>query len=226
MKLSKEFSSLAAASAFLCLAAVCGQLAYRELSAAMISPGSGSSAAFFWSAPPIQVPITSGSRQHRRLLGSCLSILSSQEFSFQAPEVRSAIVENCAQQAHHAQESGVEMAEIPAVLAVERREAGDLAAVDQLLRQSYALAPTDLALILHRIRIGFSTFTTAELTRRDGLLETELPVLIGSGRGITTAASLYVQVPELRPIVDRLADGLAPVDRERFLGALRRQLRG
>ncbi|ARU00911.1 hypothetical protein [Yoonia vestfoldensis] len=226
MKLFTAIISIAAMVILVTLGAVSAGLASRELSAAFVGPDERASSILFWTDPPVALPISSGSRHQRRLLSSCLFLLSSQGLSFQAAEVRQAITDNCAIQAHHAQASGLELAEIHAVLAVEQLAAGDLAAVDQMLRHSLALAPTDLAMILYRIRIGLLAFSPEQLTQNGGLLEGELPVLIGSGRGVTIAASLYVQMAELRPIVDRIADALPALDRQRFLNALRREIRG
>lgn len=208
------------------LAATSGTLAHRELSAARVDPGTGQAAVLFWSAPTVALPIDAGSRQQRRLLSNCLSLIAAQEFMFHAPEVRAALTQNCADQARHTQEHGLVLAEAPTIFAVEAREAGDREGVAQSLRASYALAPTDLSLVLHRIRIGFSVFSREDLAETGGLLDRELPVLIGSGRGVSIAASLYVQVPEIRPLLDRLADDLPAVDRQRFLNALRREIRG
>lgn len=226
MKLFTAIAPIAALLALVTLGAVSAGLASREFVAASVDPEEGASSVLFWTDPPVALPISSGSRHQRRLLSSCLFLLSSQELSFQAAEVRQAVTDNCAIQADHAQALGLELAEIYAVLAVAHLAAGDLAAVDQMLRHSLALAPTDLTMILYRIRIGFLAFSAEQLTQNGGLLEGELPVLIGSGRGVTIAASLYVQVPELRPIVDRIADALPALDRQRFLNALRREVRG
>ena len=212
-------------AASLTLAATSATLAHRELMAARVDPGRGHSAVVFWSAPTITLPIDAGSRQQRRLLNNCLNIIASHEFPFHAAEVQSALTRNCAEQARHTQARGMALAEVPTVLAVEARQVGDRESVRRYLSASHQLAPTDLSLVLHRIRIGFSTFSREELAEPGGLLEKELPVLIGSRRGVSIAASLYVQAPEIRPILERLAEDLPAIDRERFLAALRSQVR-
>lgn len=212
------------AVALIVLAAVSGAYGVRELNAARLDPGRGATALYFWgSQRPL---ITAGTRQQRRLLASCLSLISSPEFPFHAIEVRRHLAAACAGQARHAHSIGASVAEIPTLLAAERLEAGDLGSVDIFLFQSMAQAPMDLELILHRIRIGLRTHSPEYLARPGGILEADMPVLIGSARGVHTAAALYVQLPQIRPLLDRLADALPPVDRERFLGAVRRQLRG
>lgn len=206
------------------LAAISAIYGARELSAARMDPGEGPFAMYFWSGQT--APVSSGNRQQRRLLSSCLSLLAAPEFAFHVSDVRVHLSASCAMQARHAELMGAQLAEIPAILAVEEIEAGNPGAVMALLAQSRAMAPTDLEMILHRLRIAFRADTAEHLSRPGGILEAELPVLIGSGRGIQTAVSLYVQLPDIRPLVDRLADDLPAVDRERFLGVLRRQLRG
>jgi hypothetical protein len=226
MKLLTVILSITAMVVLVTLGTVSAGLASRELSAAFVDPDEDGSAVVFWTVPPVVLPVSSGSRHQRRLLSSCLFLLTAQQFSFQAAEVQQKTTANCAMQARHARASGLELSEIYAVLAFEHLAAGDLVGVDRMLRHSVTLAPTDLAMIVYRIRIGFLAFSPQELTQNGGLLERELPVLIGSGRGVTIAASLYAQVPDLRPIVDRIADALPALDRQRFLDALRREIRG
>lgn len=226
MKLLTVILSITAMVVLVTLGTVSAGLASRELSAGFVDPDEEGSAVVFWTVPPVVLPVSSGSRHQRRLLSSCLFLLTAQQFSFQAAEVQQETTANCAMQARHARASGLELSEIYAVLAFEHLAAGDLVGVDRMLRHSVTLAPTDLAMIVYRIRIGFLAFSPQELTQNGGLLERELPVLIGSGRGVTVAASLYAQVPDLRPIVDRIADALPALDRQRFLDALRREIRG
>lgn len=208
------------------LAVASGALAAREFRAAVAGVDDGARATLFWVSPPDPFPIDAGSRQQRRLMSGCLSLVAAQDFAFHDAEVRSALAANCAAQARHAMASGTTISEAAALLAVDSIERGDLAAADDFLRQSRAMAPTDIGMVLHRIGIGFRAFPADVLAGPGGLLEREMPVLIGSGRGVSAAASLYVQVPELRPVVDRIADALPPIDRQRFLRALQRRVNG
>lgn len=208
------------------LAVASGALAARELRAAVAGPDDGARAALFWISPPGPFPIDAGSRQQRRLMAECLSLVAARDFAFHDAEVRAIVASNCAAQARHAMGSGTTISEAAALLAVESIERGDLAGADDFLRQSRAMAPTDIGMILHRISIGFRAFPAEVLAGPGGLLEREMPVLIGSGRGVSAAASLYVQVPELRPVVDRIADALPATDRQRFLRAVQGRVNG
>lgn len=192
----------------------------------MVGVHQGAQATLFWVSPPDPFPIDAGGRQQRRLMTSCLSVVAAEEFAFHDAEVRAVLAANCAAQARHAMASGTMISEAAALLAVESVERRDLVAAEAFLRQSRALAPTDLGMILHRIRIGFRAFSADALAAPGGLLEREMPVLIGSGRGVSAAAALYVQVPELRPVVERIADALPASDRQRFLRALQRRVNG
>jgi hypothetical protein len=208
------------------LAVTSGVLASREFAASVSGAPRGSSAIMFWVSPPEPFPIDAGGRQQRRLMASCLAIVAGQDFAFHDAGVRSAVATNCAEQARYAMASGTVIAEAAALLAVESIDRGNLAQAETFLSQSHAMAPTDLGMVLVRIGIGFQAFSADVMAGPGGILEREMPVLIGSGRGVAAAASLYVQVPELRPVVDRIADALPAIDRQRFLRALERRVNG
>lgn len=208
------------------LAMTSGLLASRELSASMSGAPRGNTEITFWVSPPDPFPLDAGGRQQRRLLASCLTIVAAQDFAFHDARVRSALATNCAEQARHAMASGTVIAEAAALLAVESIDRGEFAKAEAFLSQSHAMAPTDLGMILARISIGFQGFPADVMASVGGILEREVPVLIGSGSGVIAAAGLYVQVPEMRPVVDRIAGALPAIDRERFVRALQRRVNG
>lgn len=222
--MSKRVYLVALFSCLLGLAVFSFKLSIREFYAAKIVVPQANNLTFFWIN--FDGPVTSGARHQQRILYSCLNLFSDPSFSLQGPAASDFLVEKCLKQAHHAEATGVHIAEAPAVLAAERQLAGDVGGTLTLLENSRRRAPHDYNLALQRINIAFRLNSLAEISRVGGFLQAELPLLIASGRGVGDAASLYIRVPQMRPLIDAIAEDLDPVDRQRFIQRVRRDSRG